>query len=76
LILTSSPDLLFFAFPLAFEEIRGFSPGMTGVTFISIMLGIVLALSLMPFQERIYRAVTADGTFPEARLYPMMFGCM
>ncbi|KAF9463757.1 MFS polyamine transporter [Collybia nuda] len=66
--------LLFFAFPIAFEEIRGFSPGITGVTFISIMLGIAFALSLMPYQERIYRKVTADGTFPEARLYPMMLG--
>lgn len=28
----------FFAFPIAFEEIRGWSMGMTGVTFISIIV--------------------------------------
>lgn len=28
----------FFAFPIAFEEIRGWSMGMTGVSFVSIMV--------------------------------------
>lgn len=31
-------DLLFFAFPIAFAEIRGFSAGLTGITFVSIMV--------------------------------------
>lgn len=35
-------DLLFFAFPIAFAEIRGFSGGITGTTFISIMVKILL----------------------------------
>ncbi|PPQ80545.1 hypothetical protein CVT25_001579 [Psilocybe cyanescens] len=66
--------LLFFAFPIAFLEIRGFSEGMTGITFISIMLGILFAGLFLPMQERYYAKVTANGSFPEARLYPMMVG--
>ncbi|KAF9256577.1 MFS polyamine transporter, partial [Marasmius fiardii PR-910] len=66
--------LMFFAFPIAFAEIRGFSGGMTGVTFVSIILGIGFAMMLLPIQEKIYAAVTTRGTFPEARLYGMMLG--
>ncbi|KAL0959143.1 hypothetical protein HGRIS_014430 [Hohenbuehelia grisea] len=66
--------LLFFAFPIAFAEVRGWSAGMTGLTFISIMLGIGLAMCFMPFQERLYRRATVNGTYPEARLYLMMLG--
>ncbi|PPR07179.1 hypothetical protein CVT26_012609 [Gymnopilus dilepis] len=66
--------LMFFAFPIAFAEIRGFNMGITGITFVSIMLGILAAMCLIPYQERIYAKVTKNGTFPEARLYPMMFG--
>ncbi|KAG5636686.1 hypothetical protein H0H81_007147 [Sphagnurus paluster] len=68
--------LLFFAFPLAFGEVRGWGTGITGTTFVSIMIGIVVALMIMPQQEKLYRKVTADGSFPEARLYPMMVGAI
>ncbi|KAJ7457263.1 MFS polyamine transporter [Mycena galericulata] len=68
--------LLFFAFPIAFAEIRGFSAGLTGVTFISIIIGICIALALMPLQEKIYRNVTINGSFPEARLFPMLLGAL
>ncbi|TRM69786.1 major facilitator superfamily domain-containing protein [Schizophyllum amplum] len=67
--------LLFFAFPIAFSEVRGFSAGITGVTFISVVLGILLAMTVaVPYQEKIYRAATKNGTYPEARLYTMMVG--
>ncbi|KAF8910195.1 MFS polyamine transporter [Gymnopilus junonius] len=66
--------LMFFAFPIAFAEIRGFNMGITGITFVSIMLGIGLAMIMVPFQERLYAEKTKFGSFPEARLYPMMFG--
>ncbi|KIY72592.1 polyamine transporter [Cylindrobasidium torrendii FP15055 ss-10] len=68
--------LLFFAFPIAFAEIRGFSGGMTGVTFISIMLGIGSAMCFIPMQEKKYKAATKYGIYPEARLYPMMVGAL
>ncbi|KDR73178.1 hypothetical protein GALMADRAFT_228304 [Galerina marginata CBS 339.88] len=66
--------LLFFAFPIAFGEIRGFSNGLTGTTFVSIMLGIIFAMLLLPIQERFYANATKHGSYPEARLYPMMCG--
>ncbi|ESK91681.1 mfs polyamine transporter [Moniliophthora roreri MCA 2997] len=66
--------LLFFAFPIAFSEIRGFGEGMTGVTFVSIILGIGFAMCLLPLQEKRYASVTRNGTYPEARLYAMMVG--
>ncbi|KAJ7708250.1 MFS polyamine transporter [Mycena rosella] len=68
--------LLFFAFPIAFAEVRGLSGGMTGVTFVSIIIGILIALALLPYQEKIYRKVTAHGSFPEARLFPMLVGAI
>ncbi|CAK5274361.1 unnamed protein product [Mycena citricolor] len=68
--------LLFFAYPITFAEIRGFSPGMTGVTFVSIIVGISIAMVCMPQQEKLYARVTVYGTFPEARLYPMMVGAI
>ncbi|KAF7419550.1 hypothetical protein PC9H_002141 [Pleurotus ostreatus] len=66
--------LLFFAFPIAFAEIRGFSAGLTGITFVSIMIGIGIALCLLPLQEKMYRKATVNGVHPEARLYLMMVG--
>ncbi|KIM36325.1 hypothetical protein M413DRAFT_20550 [Hebeloma cylindrosporum] len=68
--------LLFFAFPIAFAEIRGFNEGITGTSFVSIMLGIISAGVFIPLQERVYRQKTASGSFPEARLYPMMVGAL
>jgi len=65
--------LLFFAFPIAFGEIRGFGLGVTGITFIGIMIG-VIALTMVPMQEKVYSKATSDSTFPKARLYPMMLG--
>ncbi|KAG6873057.1 hypothetical protein C0995_003537 [Termitomyces sp. Mi166 len=67
--------LLFFTFPFAFADVRGWSMGMTGTSFVSIMLGILLALSALPYQEVLYHRATKDGHYPEARLYPMMFAC-
>lgn len=64
--------LLFFAFPIAFTEIRGWNAGMTGVSFVSIMLGSFLAIIIIPLQEKIYKRATKNGDFPEARLYLMM----
>ncbi|ODN79495.1 hypothetical protein L202_03466 [Cryptococcus amylolentus CBS 6039] len=67
----------FFAFPIAFEEIRGWNIGMTGVSFVSIIIGIAIANCLMPFQEKLYkRHCEKHGSVPEARLYPMMLGAI
>ncbi|KAG6872077.1 hypothetical protein C0995_013295 [Termitomyces sp. Mi166 len=84
LLTMSSPDLsfvysllylLFFVYPRAFGQVRGWSLGLTGTSFISIMIGILLALAALPYQEVLYRRYTKDGHYPEARLFPMLFGC-
>lgn len=67
---------LFFAFPVAFEEIRGWNIGMTGVSFVSIILGISIAMACMPIQERIYASHCVNGPVAEARLYPMLIGAI
>ncbi|KAM0748673.1 MFS polyamine transporter [Meredithblackwellia eburnea MCA 4105] len=66
--------MFFFSMPVAFAEIRGWKGGVTGLTFASIMVGLLIGMFLMPLQERKFRQVTKEGAFPEARLYPMMVG--
>ena len=44
--------------------------------FLITQLGIMSAGILIPLQERLYRQKTALGSFPEARLYPMMLGSL
>ncbi|KAG6833256.1 hypothetical protein H0H87_009431 [Tephrocybe sp. NHM501043] len=73
-IAVSRPIIMMFMEPI---EIRGWTHGgMIGITFVSIMIGIIIALFIMPYQERLYAKVTRDGSFPEARLYPMMLGAI
>lgn len=67
---------LFFAFPVAFEELRGWSAGMTGVAFVSIIIGMLLAMACMPIQEKLYKRHCRNGAIPEARLYPMLLGAI
>ncbi|TYJ55101.1 hypothetical protein B9479_004239 [Cryptococcus floricola] len=67
----------FFAFPIAFEEKRGWSAGMTGVAFLSICIGIFLANLVNWWQETLYaRHAVKHGPVPEGRLYPMMIGAV
>lgn len=44
--------------------------------FLVTQLGIMSGGPFIPLQERVYRQKTASGSFPEARLYPMMFGAL
>ncbi|KAJ9123324.1 hypothetical protein QFC22_001523 [Naganishia vaughanmartiniae] len=68
--------LLFFAFPIAFEEVRGWNTGLTGTAFIAVMLGICIAFAALQYQEVLYARATVNGACPEARLYPMMLGAL
>lgn len=56
--------LFFFAFPISFAEVRNFSYGATGSTFVSIMIGLILAMICMPLQEKKYRDRTQNGHYP------------
>ncbi|KZF25582.1 putative MFS multidrug transporter [Xylona heveae TC161] len=65
------------AFPIVFEEERGWNQVVGALPFLALLLGIVLAGCLNIFNNRFYvRAFEANGNraVPEARLPPMMFG--
>lgn len=54
---------LFSAYPIVFQQHRGFSPGEGGLAFLGVGLGIVTGTSLTPVQNRIYwRAMDANET--------------
>lgn len=75
--------LLFFAFPIVFAEGHGFSEGLTGTTFMAIVVGILLALLfVLLWNEPMYKrraekrlaAGAEQGNTPEDRLPLMMIG--
>ena len=70
----------FAAFPIVFQQHRGFSEGQGGLTFLGIGVGNIMGLSLAPVQNRLYwRAMDRnDGrTIPEACVFTSDFlkGC-
>ncbi|TFK84318.1 MFS general substrate transporter [Polyporus arcularius HHB13444] len=67
----------FAAFPIVFQEHRGFSAGQGGLAFLGIGVGNLIGLSLAPIATRWYwRAMDRNNgqTIPEARLYLPMIG--
>lgn len=60
----------FTAFPVVFRGTRHWTPGMTGLSFLSLGLGILLAASSSPFINKIHTryVLKLGGPFPEARL--------
>lgn len=70
----------FAAYPIVFQEGRGFSPGQGGLAFLGVGAGILIGTSLAPVQNRLYwRAMDRSETGrapPEARLYLPMIGAM
>ena len=65
--------LFFGAFPLIFENHHGFSESQTGLTFLSIMIGMLIGISCDPLWRRNYmRLVRNNGgkSEPEFRLPP------
>jgi hypothetical protein len=58
-----------------FVEGHHFNAGETGLTFLGILVGIGIALCLIPVNNHLYRKVVSErGQCPEARLPFMMFG--
>jgi multidrug resistance protein len=69
--------MCFAAFPIVFQQGRGWSAGKGGLAFLGIMLGIFLGAMVMVYDKRRYvRLYKAYGGFvpPEARLPPCIFG--
>lgn len=69
--------LCFAAFPIVFQQGRGWSPGKGGLAFIGIAVGMLFAVagSIMD-QKRYMRVAAANGGLapPEARLPPTLVG--
>ncbi|ETW85534.1 major facilitator superfamily [Heterobasidion irregulare TC 32-1] len=70
----------FSAFPIVFQEHRGFTAGEGGLAFLGIGVGVVLGTALAPIQNRLYwRAMDKSESGhapPEARLYLSIVGAI
>jgi multidrug resistance protein len=70
--------LLFAAFPIVYQEERGWSAGIGGLSFIGVLIGFLAATAWYIFHEnpRYIKVSRAHGGFapPEQRLYTAMIG--
>ncbi|TFY83439.1 hypothetical protein EWM64_g559 [Hericium alpestre] len=68
----------FAAFPIVFQDHRGFSPGTGGLAFLGIGFGVVVGTALAPVQNRLYHRAIDRSEYgqaaPEERLYLAMMG--
>ncbi|KAF8602641.1 MFS general substrate transporter [Ceratobasidium sp. AG-I] len=70
---------LFASFPIVFQRHRHFTPGQSGLAFLGIGVGIVIAVLIAPFQNKRYiRAVQKGGGYapPEQRLLGACFAAV
>ncbi|EED21472.1 MFS multidrug transporter, putative [Talaromyces stipitatus ATCC 10500] len=71
--------MLFGAFPIVFEGTRHWSQGITGLSFLGVMVGMLFAVMYSIWDNKRYlREVEKQGGFaaPEARLPPCLVGCV
>lgn len=73
--------LMFAAFPIVFQQQRGWSQGVGGLSFIGVAIGMIVALIYTIFDNDRYRKIEDTflakgerGAPPEARLSPSMVG--
>ncbi|PWW76716.1 MFS general substrate transporter [Tuber magnatum] len=72
--------LCFTAYPIVFSQIRGWEPGISGLSFCGISVGTALASALDPVNRRIYKMHRIDPTTgkrpPEARIACVCLGAV
>lgn len=69
--------MMFAAFPIVYQEDRGWSPGIGGLAFVGVAVGMMIAVGYSLWDNKRYRLVAEklDGNAPpEARLPPCMLG--
>ena len=69
--------MLFAAFPIVFQQLRGWGPGVGGLAFVGVAVGMLFAVVYTMFDNRRYmRVAAAHGGMapPEARLPPAIMG--
>ncbi|KAM0715133.1 hypothetical protein Q7P37_009598 [Cladosporium fusiforme] len=70
--------MFFIAYPVVYQEGKGYSASTTGLMFIPVAVGVLLSAACAPFVNKHYMTLVAQhgGKPPaEARLVPMMFSC-
>jgi hypothetical protein len=70
--------MFFIAYPIVYEEGKGYSHSTTGLMFIPVAVGVLLSAACAPLVNRHYlKLVAKHGGKPptEARLVPMMLSC-
>jgi multidrug resistance protein len=70
--------MFFVAFPVIYQEGKGYTAGITGLMFIPLALGVVVSTCFSPLVNKHYLRMCAKyGPNPPAefRLYPMMLSC-
>ncbi|KAI1473923.1 MFS general substrate transporter [Daldinia eschscholtzii] len=70
--------MFFVAFPIVFQEGKGYSAGITGLMFIPLAVGVVCSAICAPLVNAHYRKLIAKHNGlppPELRLIPMMCSC-
>lgn len=70
--------MFFIAYPIVFQEGKGFSASITGLMFIPLALGVIMSAMCSPLVNKHYLKMCAkyNGKPPaEIRLIPMMFSC-
>lgn len=70
--------MFFIAYPVVFQEGKGYSASITGLMFIPIAVGVVMSAMCSPFVNRHYLKMVKqyNGKPPaEVRLIPMMWSC-
>ncbi|KAB5570740.1 major facilitator superfamily domain-containing protein [Coniochaeta sp. 2T2.1] len=69
--------MLFAAFPIVFQQYRGWSAGVGGLAFIGVAVGMMIAVVYAAFDNKRYQAVAracGGAAPPEARLPPAIIG--
>lgn len=70
--------MFFVAFPIIYQEGKGYDAGTTGLMFIPVAVGVLMSATLSPLVNRHYMTLVRkhNGKPPaEARLIPMMWSC-
>jgi hypothetical protein len=69
--------MMFAAFPIVFQELRGWSPGVGGLAFLGVAVGMMFAVGYSMFANKSYQEIShAQGghAAPEERLPSAMIG--
>jgi hypothetical protein len=78
LIIKPFPQMLFGAFPIVFEQLRGWTPGVSGLAFLGVLVGFLLALlaTVFYFNKQYSSKMEKEGGWlpPEQRLLPAIVG--